>query len=653
MPELITLETTEVVTFDNPVHPTNFPDPFILKHKGEYYAISTGHWKDGRIFGMMRSKDLVHWDELGGAMEAIESHDPELVPYIHYWAPELYAFGDTFYLYYSVGNETYMNIRVATSKHPAGPYTDSGHRLTSEQFAIDAHVFRDDDGQHYLFYATDFLEHKHIGTGTVVDKLVDPFTLEGNPRPVSRAKYDWQVYDPERKEKGDVRWHTVEGPSVIKRKGIYYEMFSGGNWQNKSYGVSYATTDDLDTRDEWEQHCDGDKVFPILRTINSDNGRTPVVGPGHNSIVSGPSNLEKILVYHQWDRDLKNRVLSIDRMDWVAEEMIVLGPTTDLQEAPALPMLSQENPSDQLIELDGPTALIHAQVDFTNEGHFKLLILTQSEQLKLEGRGGALLIFLSDELVDRTDLPLTLNGFRANDIFTLDVRINYELVQVSIEGIPVWSDTLPDEARQIEIVNVKSALAHIELSQGFEDLFVDGDLESIGWVESSGDGDAEIEDGCLMMRGDSEDHVVVKRVPSENFELVVNAKLVDCDLEDDSRAISFGIYPTLPDKEEWLDTYPLIAVKLAQPDPNDAAARPLWTLQAISPTIHRMLPLPEGFDPSVYHQFRFRKRGTSIKILLDKDEIGTLDVPELTRYIGLYASGCEAAFEMVRLISYA
>jgi beta-xylosidase len=247
----MTRQATDVVTFANPVHSSNFPDPFILKHQGEYYAICTGHWSDGKIFGMLRSKDLLNWEDLGGVMLPIESHDPETIPYIHYWAPEIYRFGDTFYLYYSVGNETYMNIRVATSKQPQGPYLDSGKMLTSEQFAIDAHVFRDDDGQHYLFYATDFLEHSHIGTGTVVDRFVNPFTLEGDPKPVTRAKYDWQVYDPERKEKGGVRWHTVEGPCVLKRKGVYYEMFSGGNWQNKSYGVSYAITDDLDISVEW------------------------------------------------------------------------------------------------------------------------------------------------------------------------------------------------------------------------------------------------------------------------------------------------------------------------------------------------------------------------------------------------------------------
>ncbi|KAK0039250.1 family 43 glycosylhydrolase [Biomphalaria pfeifferi] len=171
----------------------------------------------------------------------------------------------------------------------------SENALTFQDFAIDAHVFIDKDGQKYLFYATDFLEHSHIGTGTVVDKMTDFFSLEGNPRPVTRAKYDWQIYDANRIEKGGVRWHTVEGAFILERKGIYYEMFSGGNWQNISYGVSFATTDDIERNREWEQFSDGEKTLPILRTIPGQ-----VIGPGHNSVVRGLNNRETYCVYHRW-----------------------------------------------------------------------------------------------------------------------------------------------------------------------------------------------------------------------------------------------------------------------------------------------------------------------------------------------------------------
>lgn len=214
---------TTQLTYLNPVHNRSCPDPFVLKYCGEYWAYCSHIGPDGRYFGILHSRDLIHWREIGGAIEAF----PE--DWDCYWAPEVTYHNGRFLMYYSVGNETYMQIRVAVADHPAGPFVDSGRRLTEEEFAIDAHVYIDDDGGWHCFYATDFLEHTHIGTGTVHDRMLDPWTLAGNPQPVTRARYDWQVYDPQRAEKGGVRWHTVEGPFVLQRKGRYYQMFSGGN----------------------------------------------------------------------------------------------------------------------------------------------------------------------------------------------------------------------------------------------------------------------------------------------------------------------------------------------------------------------------------------------------------------------------------------
>ena len=311
-------------TFTNPVYPHSFPDPFVLKFRGEYFAYCTGDAPDGNIFGILRSSDLVDWTPVGSAMEPLGSRPP------YYWAPEVTYDNGKFYLYYSAGNEILMEIRVAVSDRPDGGFVDAGVRLTHEEFAIDAHVFIDDDGARYLFYATDFLEHSHIGTGTVVDRMLNWKTLEGKPRPVTRAKYDWQVYDPARKEKGGVRWHTVEGPTILKYKGKYFEMFSGGNWQNKSYGVSFAATHNIHSSEEWQQFSDGEKILPILRTIPE-----VVVGPGHNSVVRGPNNRELYCVYHRWTD--AGRVLAIDRMDLAGERIFVAGPTVTPQLAPFRP----------------------------------------------------------------------------------------------------------------------------------------------------------------------------------------------------------------------------------------------------------------------------------------------------------------------------
>ena len=313
-------------TYQNPVYPHSFPDPYVLKFGADYYGYSTDFASDGNVFGVIHSRDLVNWTYCGGAMKPLDPSPP------FYWAPEVTYYNGKFYLYYSVGNETLMEIRVAVSDRPDGGFVDAGKRLTFEEFAIDAHVFFDTDGTRYFFYATDFLEHTHIGTGTVVDRMVDWFTLEGNPKPVTRAKHDWQVYDPARKEKGGVRWHTVEGPTVLKRKGRYYEMFSGGNWQNTTYGVSFAVTDDLNRPEEWEQHADGHKVLPILRTMPG-----VIVGPGHNSVVRGPNNRELYCIYHRWTE--AGRVLAIDRMDFAGPRLYVAGATYTPQPCPFTPSI--------------------------------------------------------------------------------------------------------------------------------------------------------------------------------------------------------------------------------------------------------------------------------------------------------------------------
>ena len=45
-------------TYLNPVYPKSFPDPFVLKFRGEYFGYSTGFAADGNVFGMIRSSDL-------------------------------------------------------------------------------------------------------------------------------------------------------------------------------------------------------------------------------------------------------------------------------------------------------------------------------------------------------------------------------------------------------------------------------------------------------------------------------------------------------------------------------------------------------------------------------------------------------------------
>jgi GH43 family beta-xylosidase len=298
----------------------------VLKVFGEYWCYFTGLQPDGRAFGILHSTNLLDWTFIGSALDPLPGDNA------HYWAPEVTYHNGRYLMYYSVGpNHDEMHIRVATANHPAGPFIDAGVRLSDEAFAIDPHIFIDDDGRWYLFYATDYLDVDRVGTGTAYAPLADPFQRAGPARPVTRARYDWQVFDPNRAEKGGVCWHTLEGPFVLKHNGQYYQMFSGGNWQNESYGVSYATAPALDA--EWVQACDGVSALPILRS-DPEQG---IYGPGHNSVVRGPDNRELFCVYHRWNLKSGERVLAIDRLAWDGDQLILLGPTAASQPAPRLP----------------------------------------------------------------------------------------------------------------------------------------------------------------------------------------------------------------------------------------------------------------------------------------------------------------------------
>lgn len=314
---------TPSATYTNPVYPHYFADPFVLFHAGAYYAYGTGAAAPDatRVFEVLTSSDLVHWQSLGHALEPLGDE------FTDYWAPEV-AFADgRFYLYYSAGmGDAQHRLRVAVSERPEGPFIDSGANLTpNEPFAIDASPFRDDDGQWYLYYARDFLGGERPGTALSVAKLEEMTRLSPNAQTVLRATQDWQLYAPQREMYGQVLdWYTLEGPFVVKRGGRYYCFYSGGAWTNRSYGVSYAVADH--PLGPWSEPS---ATAPtLLRTVVGH-----VIGPGHNSVVRGP-NGEDYLIYHAWDVAHTGRRMCVDRLTWTPRGPTANGPTFGPQPIP-------------------------------------------------------------------------------------------------------------------------------------------------------------------------------------------------------------------------------------------------------------------------------------------------------------------------------
>lgn len=289
--------------YKNPVIDRLGPaDPHVIKFEGLYYMYPT---TDGKGYDVFVSKDLVHWEQkpkvftwqYGGA-----------------WAPDIFhnKKGDgKFYLYYTVnappeGNQKgRKQIGVAVANHPLGPFKDIKILVND---SIDAHMFQDDDGSYYLYYA-----ELTGGFKIKVQPMNSPIEKKGEAIEIIRPTEEWE------KISGEV----TEGPFMLKRNGIYYLMYSGTGANSPNYGIGYATAKSpLGPFKKYEGN-------PIARRGDR------VLGPGHHSVVEGPDG-KLWMVYHQkastnigWDR-----FIAIDPL-WFDEQGIIHVKTTRGTDEPA------------------------------------------------------------------------------------------------------------------------------------------------------------------------------------------------------------------------------------------------------------------------------------------------------------------------------
>src|SRR5208337_4132316 len=108
-------------------------DPAVVLYKDKYYLYPTG---DNHSYHVYISDDLVHWSR---GPKVFQSNENGV------WAPKVFFNRDDgmFYLYYTANG----NIGVAEADRPVGEFKDLGNLISS---AIDAHMFRDDNGSYFL-----------------------------------------------------------------------------------------------------------------------------------------------------------------------------------------------------------------------------------------------------------------------------------------------------------------------------------------------------------------------------------------------------------------------------------------------------------------------------------------------------------------------
>ncbi|WP_416372127.1 glycoside hydrolase family 43 protein [Bacteroides sp.] len=282
------------VTSGNPVFPGWYADPEGIVFDDTYWiypTVSMLHGEDTLTYrkearrktrainpdynqqthlDAFSSKDLVHWTKHPSVLSI------KNVKWVEYamWAPSIIRANGKYYLFFG-GNDIqsdneYGGIGVAVADRPEGPFKDALGKPLISKFVngaqpIDQFVFRDDDGQYYMYYGG----WRHCNVVRLKDDLL-------SLKPFDNGEYYREV-TPE---------NYVEGPFMMKRNGKYYFMWSEGGWGGPDYSVAYAIADSPTG------------PFKRIGKILQQDEQV-ATGAGHHSVIQIPGKDEYYIVYHR------------------------------------------------------------------------------------------------------------------------------------------------------------------------------------------------------------------------------------------------------------------------------------------------------------------------------------------------------------------
>lgn len=244
-------------------------DPFIMLHDGTYYAYGTSS-DDG--FEVYTSDDLLTWKNKGMALNKKDSWGDHW-----FWAPEVYYVESKkkFYLFYS----TEEHICVATADAPQGPFRQEVKQPVWDEKSIDSSLFIDDDGTPYIYFVR-FTDGNVIWVAQMNDDLTSfkPETLTE----CIKVGEPWELSQ-------DKPAKVAEGPSVLKKNGVYYLVYSANHFESKNYGVGFATSDS--PLGPWKKY----EGNPILQRTDD------LVGTGHGAPFRCKDGSWKYIFHAHWD----------------------------------------------------------------------------------------------------------------------------------------------------------------------------------------------------------------------------------------------------------------------------------------------------------------------------------------------------------------
>jgi beta-xylosidase len=255
----------------NPVFPGWYADPEGIIYNNEYWVFPTysARYEDQIFFDAFSSKDFVTWKKHHRIIDTTEVKWAKKAM----WAPSVFQKDKKYYLFFGA-NDVHKGeiggIGVAVADKPQGPYKDLiGKPLINDIVngaqPIDQFVFKDKDGQYYMFYGG--WQHCNVVKLSPDFKSLVPFE-------------DGTIYKEVTPE------NYVEGPFMFIRNNKYYFMWSEGGWGLPNYKVAYAIAD---------------SPFGPFKRIGTILEQDPAIatGAGHHSVIKIPNEDQYYIVYHR------------------------------------------------------------------------------------------------------------------------------------------------------------------------------------------------------------------------------------------------------------------------------------------------------------------------------------------------------------------
>lgn len=214
------------------VVPITLADPTIFYHKGIYYLYGTGGDKSNNEgFVVHTSSNLKTWSKPVGASNGYALKKGDAFGNVGFWAPQVFQYKNKFYMAYTADE----HIAIATSDSPLGPFKQEIKKpIIPERKNIDSYVFIDNDGKKFLYHVI----VSDGGNRIYVAEMEDDFSQikKNTVTKCIEANTKW-----ENTEQTD--WSVTEGPTVIKKNGLYYLIYSANDFRSKDYAVGYAVSE--------------------------------------------------------------------------------------------------------------------------------------------------------------------------------------------------------------------------------------------------------------------------------------------------------------------------------------------------------------------------------------------------------------------------